>query len=442
MDKEMWRWCMGALLAMAVCLHVLALDFPREVVFDEVHFGKFVNAYCCTGERFFDIHPPHAKLLIAGAVALTGYDGSFSFDHIGQPYSADAPVIALRIVPALFGILLPFIIYILLRQVGVSEELSMVGAVAVMLDNALLLQTRIIALDGVLLVAQFGALAAYLASRSREGQARLWYLTLAGSLAGLSAGVKFTGLAIVLILAVLWLWEIWQTGVVLLRRLLTEALLFLGAALLIYAAGWWLHYALLPLPGSGDAWQIPTGNLWADTVAMHRKMLSANYHLSATHAYSSMWWTWPVMVRPIFYWQGQGALMYFLGNPVMWWGALCLLLICMTKVIWSWAKGLPAALPRGVWLFAVGYIISLLPFVRIPRALFLYHYATPLLFSLLLGVAYLDRALPAQNPRRFRFLGYMVAALAVGFMVFSPLTYGFEAGSTWRMLLFWFPTWR
>jgi dolichyl-phosphate-mannose--protein O-mannosyl transferase len=36
-------------------------------VFDEVTFGKFVQAYCCTGERFFDIHPPHGKLLIAAA---------------------------------------------------------------------------------------------------------------------------------------------------------------------------------------------------------------------------------------------------------------------------------------------------------------------------------------------------------------------------------------
>ncbi|MBI3421301.1 MAG: phospholipid carrier-dependent glycosyltransferase, partial [Candidatus Sungbacteria bacterium] len=44
----------------SIGLHFTALDYPRQVVFDEVHFGKFVNAYCCTKERFFDIHPPHA----------------------------------------------------------------------------------------------------------------------------------------------------------------------------------------------------------------------------------------------------------------------------------------------------------------------------------------------------------------------------------------------
>ena len=36
------------------------------MVFDELHFGKFVNGYV-KGEYFFDIHPPFSKLLIAFA---------------------------------------------------------------------------------------------------------------------------------------------------------------------------------------------------------------------------------------------------------------------------------------------------------------------------------------------------------------------------------------
>ena len=40
------------------------LNWPAEVIFDEVHFGKFVSGYI-RGIYFFDIHPPLAKLLLA-----------------------------------------------------------------------------------------------------------------------------------------------------------------------------------------------------------------------------------------------------------------------------------------------------------------------------------------------------------------------------------------
>ena len=69
------------LLGVGFCLHFVALAYPREVIFDEVHFGKFVTAYCCTGERFFDIHPPHAKLLVAGVAWVGGYRGGPSVPY-------------------------------------------------------------------------------------------------------------------------------------------------------------------------------------------------------------------------------------------------------------------------------------------------------------------------------------------------------------------------
>ena len=111
MSTRIEKQLLGLLLLVSALFHLAVLNYPRQVVFDEVHFGKFVNSYCCTHERFFDIHPPHAKLLIATAVAFTSYDGSFSFDTIGLSYPPAMPVVAFRIVPALFGIFLPLLMY-------------------------------------------------------------------------------------------------------------------------------------------------------------------------------------------------------------------------------------------------------------------------------------------------------------------------------------------
>jgi dolichyl-phosphate-mannose-protein mannosyltransferase len=42
---------------------IYRIEFPEEVVFDELYFGGFTNKYI-KRTFFFDIHPPLAKLII------------------------------------------------------------------------------------------------------------------------------------------------------------------------------------------------------------------------------------------------------------------------------------------------------------------------------------------------------------------------------------------
>ena len=66
-----------------------------QVVFDEYHFGKFVNGYI-TGEYFFDIHPPLGKLLLCLVAWMGGYDGRQSWDKIGVDIPPEVNLRALR----------------------------------------------------------------------------------------------------------------------------------------------------------------------------------------------------------------------------------------------------------------------------------------------------------------------------------------------------------
>lgn len=443
MDTVIHRWIVAGILVLSISLHLVGLTYPSQVIFDEVHFGKFVNAYCCTHEHFFDIHPPHAKLLIAGVVALTSYDGSFPFRNISDHFTPDVPVLAFRIVPALFGMILPLLIFVLVRQLGGGLLAAFLAAAAVLLDNALLVQTRIIALDGILLVAQFGALSAYLASRKKMGNSRWYFLVVAGILCGLAAGTKFTGLAALLLLGLLLLYELYKQGQAALMRIVAEGVVIVLAAIVIYSAGWVLHYALLTEKGSGDAWQKPTGNVLVDTINIHKKMLSANYNLAASHPYSSPWWMWPIMGRPVFYWQGAGgAIMYFIGNPVVWWGALAGLVAVVGFSAYPLLQGKAAPWVPGAPLLLAGYAISLAPLVRVPRALFLYHYATPLLFSVMLTAILLEQVSMHRRGLSRRICIWAVVLLLAGFILFSPQTFGFPVSAQWRTMTFWFPTWR
>ncbi len=462
------KWLAVFLIVLSIFVHFSWLDYPWEVVFDEVHFGKFVTAYCCTQERFFDIHPPHAKLIIAGAGHLLGYQGEGpEFEHIGENYRKENPA-SLRFVPALAGSLLPLVFFVLLRQLGVGPAAAFLGGLVVIFDNSLVVQNRIISLDGILLLSIFGSLSAYLAAEKLFLKSLKWdkkslaYFVLAGGLAGLAAGSKFTGLVALLLLGVLFFWRVWRSGSwVCAKRWAEAGLLVLLMSFLVYVLGWALHFLILSNPGPGDAWGVPewkepiVKSFVRETINVHKTMLSANYNLAASHPDSSKWWTWPFMKVSIFYWSfnseevtDKAGAIYFIGNPVVWWGAgLVLFLIFLNIVLAArvFLADISYLLGTKGWLVLGGYFLSFLPLVEVPRALFLYHYLTPLLFSVLAVVLWLEktkvilrRSVKEQPPRYWIIVGLII----IGFVVMSPLTYGFVIDQDVHSKLFWLNSWR
>ncbi len=440
------KWLLIILIAcMALATRTLFLGFVNQVVFDEVHFGKFISSYCCTGERFFDIHPPVGKLIIAAGASVVGYTGDFSFNEIGQDYGS-TPIGRIRMVPALVGSLLPLIIFVLLRQTGVSLSFSFLGAFATALDNALIVESRFIITDSILLSATFGAIAcAFAAIRSKDPWHSLAWAVLAGVASGVAVGTKFTGLVSGALVGALFLYHAYkvsrrEAGVWIVR--LAAAI---AAGIAVYLIGWMLHFSLLQMPGSGDVWGVPTGTFWTDLEKVHQQMVSANYNLTADHPYGSKWYTWPFMVRSVFYWQGSdNQFIYLLGNPVVWWGSFLLLCIAFVSLFIRVAAGARKLFQKifstGAWVFFLGYIVSFVPLMRVPRVLFLYHYLTPLLFSLLLGIWWLDTAVVPKN--RKMVLSIVCICILVGFVIISPLTYGLSLSDFGYNLLFKISSWR
>lgn len=441
--KRLWRRNgLLALAGVALLVRVWALAYPNAVVFDEVHFGKFVTAYCCSRERIFDIHPPHVKILIAGLARVGGYEGGFAFKNIGDKYGDQVPIVWLRLLPALTGTLIPLLAFVWLRQLGASYWGALLAGGILALDNGLVGQSRVISLDSVMIASILGSLVCWWAADKAPVKRRLWWLLGAGALAGLAVGAKFTGLVAIGMLGLATLWRIvWSRSWRTVGLSAARGLVVLWAALIVYAVGWVGHYMLLVKEGPGDAWQVPSGNVWADTIEMHKKMFDANYNLKATHPYSSKWHTWPLMERPVFYWSGDSKVIYLLGNPVVWWGAFAGLCSVVIAVLFS-GRNKEWRLKQGWWIL-LAYVVAMAPLVRVPRALFIYHYFTPLIFSVLLVVYWLDRQLAHEWGVRTRqkvFGGILVAVLA-GFIIFIPRTYG-VIGGEWLEWLYWFDSWR
>ena len=435
---------MGILLALGVLTHFVGLTYPRQIVFDEVTFGKFVQAYCCTGERFFDIHPPHGKLLIGLAARLGGFSNTFNFDTIGESYGAE-PVFAIRVVPALMGSLIPLIFFWLLRELRASPPIALLGGVLVALDNGLLVEGRLLLIDSILIAATLAAIACFLTTQRRGGR---WpWLLVTGVLTGLAVGTKLTGLVAPGLIV---LSSAFGLGVVTgpWKSRIRQVAVIGVTAVAVYVAGWVVHWMLLPNPGPGDAFYEHTGHIVTDLIKAQQTMLSANMSLTATHPDASAPWTWPLMKVAPYFWQGDGASIYMVGNPIVWWGASLVFFGVLIQLALLRPLGTrllpPVRTAPRVWFPLAGYALSYLPFFRVTRVLFLYHYLTPLLFSLAFGLLWLDRSgwLEPGAPRQRTAYVAIIVLAAIAFLVISPLTYGFSVGGYDEWLAALLRSWR
>ena len=429
------------ILGLGIFLRVPFISYPPQVVFDEVGFGKLITAYGWTGKRLFDIHPPHGKLLITMAAFLGGYTGSIDFTQIGTPCAES--IAPLRFLPALAGGVIPLLCFILLRQLGASLAAAFLGALIISFDNAFTVQSRVIGLDVLLVFFILSSLSALLAARTRSGKSKLAFMLLSGILTGLCVGTKFTGLAAAGLALVILGDDLRREKSRRLRWMgVRHIAIFSGAAGLVYLLGWMIHFQLMKFPGEGDAFFIPTADFIKDTIHLHSVMFSANAGIMTPHPYSSLWWQWPMMKKPIFYWMHRNAGIYFIGNPVVWWSIGAVFTWLMGYLIFARSRNLMRELPVDrnphLWIPLAGYLISIMPLVPVHRPLFLYHYLPALTFSVIAGMLWLDLLGFTRNTSlcRQRTSYYLtIGCCVVMYFLLSPITYGFPPLSPYQTML-------
>ncbi|KAM5355933.1 hypothetical protein ACJ41O_002579 [Fusarium nematophilum] len=189
---------LAAITSLAFITRFWGISHPNEVVFDEVHFGKFASYYL---ERtyFFDVHPPFGKLLFAFMGWLVGYDGHFHFENIGDSYVANkVPYVAFRALPAILGALTVTVTYLIMWESGYSLPACLLAAGLILLDNAHIGQTRLILLDATLVLAMACSLLFYIKwyKLRHDPFSRKWWkwLILTGFALSCDISVKYVGL--------------------------------------------------------------------------------------------------------------------------------------------------------------------------------------------------------------------------------------------------------
>lgn len=154
---------------------------------------------------------------------------------------------------------------------------------------------------------------------------------------------------------------------------------------------------------------VPAGHSGQTLVELTGQMYEYHNGLTAPHPASSPWWAWPLDLKPVWFYQdgfagSTSAAVYDAGNLVIWW--LGVPAMIFTSVMAYRRRSLALA------LIAIGFAGQWIPWSRIDRAAFQYHYYTSLPF-VILGLAYFVAELWHGPSRRTWAAARIVGGLAI-----------------------------
>ncbi|OXM17095.1 glycosyltransferase family 39 protein [Paenibacillus herberti] len=457
-------------------------SYRNGMYFDEIYHSRTAFEHLNRIEPYETTHPPLGKVIIMVGVSIFGMN----------PFGW-------RVMGGIAGILLIPAMYVLARGLFRSRRAGLLAAGLILLDFMPLVQSRIGTVDTyavLFIILSYHFMNRFL-QRNVPGAGLyrvLMPFALSGVFFGMGASVKWVGVYSGAGLAVLFFWSIyrrWQeskalpdgatsssaalsasaekdsgrssagakgapfsgttsqsevdgapSGTVLgavsaafekrlpLLMIGAGTLFFVLVPAVIYVLTY-IPFMLVPGPGHG----------LTNVVKFQKFMYDYHSKLVATHPFSSTWWEWPIISRPIWYYggtglpQGQIASIMSLGNPLIWWvGIPCVI----AAFVAAWRKR-----SRALLVVCIGLLSQYLPWVGIPRLTFIYHYYATIPF-LILCIVYVLLQLPRKlGEQRAKYATWIyIGAAAVLMAMFYPVLTGMTISREYAdMFLKWFHSW-
>jgi dolichyl-phosphate-mannose-protein mannosyltransferase len=376
-DKRDWLLAF-AFAGIFYVILIYRIATPNQFVFDEIYHGRSGMQYLQGQNPMEWTHPPLTKLLISVSLRMFGatFDPRDGFWQEHGTYPSN-DVIGWRFMSCVFGALALFVLYILARTLSKNRMVAVLATLFLASDGVFFVQSRI-AMTNVFTVF-FVLLAALGAFQFAQGEKKRWLGVMTIGLSG-AVSCRWSTLIGVALIGVFLLWHTILPQITA-KKPWTQVvgrLLLLGLTVLIIPA---VFYLVTYIP------YMRQGHDLHKVFEEQKAMWDYHSQLKEGHPYSSPWWSWPMMIRPTWYYVGQDVPQnYFkgilcIGNCFIWWATVPVLTFSayFATVGRSPAFRLIALLGLGQWLvwaiqprnlIFTHYLLEAIPFVCIGLAWF------------------------------------------------------------------------
>lgn len=426
LSKKKLRILFILVIVFASITRFFNLGEPRIHYFDEVYHAFTAQAMLHGNTKAWEWWNPNP----------TG----FAYEWTHPPLAKEGMVLGMRIfgesslgwrLPgAILGVGSVILIYFIAKEIFEDELLAVLSSAILSLDGLALVMSRIGMNDSYVLFFSLACLLAFLKKRN------FW-------------SAVFFGLALASKWSALWMIPI-LIGVhfVLKRKLFNLSyIFFLILPPLIYLLTYFPLFTnttiqqeyvtnnnygkkvdKLSLANLGGKTGIIPLDMFIDT---QKQMWWYHTRLKATHPYTSMWYTWPFLVRPIYLYTSDETnnsvgRIYAFGNPIVFWVGVGAVGTCFYLAFKERNKKL------GLIVFA--YLVFFAPWAMSPRIMFLYHYLPSIPFMAVL-IAYILR-------RYRQFMAGFLIVTCMAFIYFYPHWIGLRIPSILDSSYYWFRSWR
>lgn len=365
-------------------------SFRNSMYFDEIYHGRTAYEFLHGLTSYENTHPPLGKILIALGVSIFGMN----------PFGW-------RIIGTLLGIVMVPLVYLFARQLTGDRLLASLACVLFAFDFMHFTQTRIATIDVyitffVILMYYFMYQYSRISFYDRSLKQTFLPLGACGICMGLGIACKWTGMYAGCGLALIFFSVLYRryreyvyastdpsghTDGISHRHILEQfgpcAKRTIVFCLVFFVAVPGLIYLLSYLPFRDYSDRGLIGRL------LYNQQTMFGYHstLESTHDFSSAWYEWPIIKRPIWYYSriitktAEGGLregISAFGNPAVWWPGIA----AFPYMIYLWAK----KKDRTAAFLIIGYMAQYLPWFFVTRITFIYHYFPSVVFVVLMIV--------------------------------------------------------
>jgi dolichyl-phosphate-mannose--protein O-mannosyl transferase len=400
----------------------LPATYMEETFFDEIYFVRTAENYLNFQHPYEWTHPPLGKLIIASGIAI------FGFNPFGW-----------RIMGVIFATLMIPLIYFIGKELFQTWIGGFSVAFLLTFDFMHFTLARMATVDTYVIFFSIASqlfFLIYLKNLRQKGWKEtptkpLFFAILFFALGFSTKWIAIYGfVAQIAILFAIRLKEVLKNKKISLSDKIKVFLDHPYATILEFTLISVLVYFLTYIP------DILIGRTILDVFGLQGGMYNYHSTLNATHAFSSAWWSWPLILKPVWLYVsnlplGIKSTIVLLGNPAVWWTGFSLIILATERVFRK--KSFECS------FIVTFFFIHWIPYMLISRITFLYHFYINVPLLCLASAYYLSKYWTTKWGKIVSLIYFSIVIILFGY--FYPIISGNPAPVSWIDNLKLLPGW-